>query len=298
MTMDIRRFGNIVFIPGSGGARYPHCNSLFIDDEVKAVIDPGSDEACLRDLAAGRRIDVLLDTHYHEDHTAFNHLFADAALWVHEAEAPCHRSYRTFLEHYGLAETPYRKEWDEFLIGKFHWRERTPARALKDGDILDFGRTRAEVIHTPGHTIGHICLHFADEGILFLADYDLTPFGPWYAGSDGDIDQFIASCRMIEEVEAEYFITGHEMGVLGREEFRAGMDRYLAGIDERDEKILSLLSSPLSLEEVARLALIYGRRFHVDAWVYMWEFITIKKHLQRLERQQRVSRIGDRFAAI
>ena len=56
MTMDIRRFGNIVFIPGADGARYPHCNSLFIDDEVKAVIDPGCDEAYLRDLAAGRRI--------------------------------------------------------------------------------------------------------------------------------------------------------------------------------------------------------------------------------------------------
>jgi len=51
--MDIRRIGNIVFIPGAGGARYPRCNSLFIDDEVRAVIDPGSYEACLRDLAAG-----------------------------------------------------------------------------------------------------------------------------------------------------------------------------------------------------------------------------------------------------
>ena len=104
--------------------------------------------------------------------------------------------------------------------------------------------------------------------------------------------------RVIEKVEAEYFITGHERGILSRKEFRTGMDRYLAVIDKRDEKILSVISSPLSLEEVVDRRLIYGRRFHVDAWVNMWEFITIKKHLLRMERQQKVSRIGDRFVAI
>jgi hydroxyacylglutathione hydrolase len=235
--MDIRRFGNIFFIPGADGARYPRCNSLFIDDEVKAVIDPGSDEAYLRDLAASR----------HLHHTAFNHLFADAALWVHEAEVPCHRSYRTFLEYYGLSETPYRNEWDEFLIGKFHWRERTPARALKDGDILEFGRTRAEVIHTPGHTIGHICLHFADEGILFLADYDLTPFGPWYGDFCSGIDQTIDSVNRLLAIPARVWITSHQLGIV-EEGFEALAESYIDVINRREAKLLDALQSPLSLD--------------------------------------------------
>ncbi len=295
MTMDIRRFGNIVFIPGSGGARYPHCNSLFIDDEVKAVIDPGSDEACLRDLAAGRRIDVLLDTHYHEDHTAFNHLFADAALWVHEAEAPCHRSYRTFLEHYGLAETPYRKEWDEFLIGKFHWRERTPARALKDGDILDFGRTRAEVIHTPGHTIGHICLHFADEGILFLADYDLTPFGPWYGDYCSGIEQTIHSMNRLLAIPARVWITGHQLGIV-EEGFEGLAEAYIDAIDRREAKLLDALESPLSLDEIVERWIIYGRQREPRYFFELGEREMMRKHLERLVASGRVAKKNGRYA--
>jgi len=293
--MDIRRFGNIVFIPGSGGARYPHCNSLFIDDEVKAVIDPGSDEACLRDLAAGRRIDVLLDTHYHEDHTAFNHLFADAALWVHEAEAPCHRSYRTFLEHYGLAETPYRKEWDEFLIGKFHWRERTPARALKDGDILDFGRTRAEVIHTPGHTIGHICLHFADEGILFLADYDLTPFGPWYGDYCSGIEQTIHSMNRLLAIPARVWITGHQLGIV-EEGFEGLAEAYIDAIDRREAKLLDALESPLSLDEIVERWIIYGRQREPRYFFELGEREMMRKHLERLVASGRVAKKNGRYA--
>jgi glyoxylase-like metal-dependent hydrolase (beta-lactamase superfamily II) len=293
--MDIRRFGSIIFIPGSAGARYPHCNSLFIDDEVRAVIDPGSDEACLRDLASGRRVDVLLDTHYHEDHTAFNHLFPDAALWVHEAEAPCHRSYRTFLEYYGLAETPYRKEWDEFLIGKFHWRERAPARALKDGDILEFGRTRAVVIHTPGHTVGHICLHFPDEGILFLADYDLTPFGPWYGDFCSDIDQTIESMNRLLAIPARLWITGHQLGIV-EEGFEGLAEAYLDAIDRREAKLLDALDTPLSLDEIVEKWIIYGRQRNPRYFFELGEREMMRKHMVRLVASGRVTKTNGRYA--
>lgn len=295
--MDIRRIGNIVFIPGAGGARYPHCNSLFIDDEVRAVIDPGSDEACLRDLASGRRVDVLLDTHYHEDHTAFNHLFPDAALWVHEAEAPCHRSYRSFLEYYGIAESPYRKEWDEFLIGKFHWRERAPARSLKDGEILEFGRTRAEVIHTPGHTIGHICLYFPDEGVLFLADYDLTPFGPWYGDFCSGIDQTIESVKRLLAIPARTWITGHQLGIV-EEGFEELGEAYIDVITRREEKLLDALQSPLSLDEIVEKWIIYGRERKPRYFFELGEREMMRKHLVRLVASGRVTKKNGRYALV
>ena len=48
--MKEKRFGRLVFIQGANEGRYPFCNSLFIDDVKKAIIDPGSDEASLRKL--------------------------------------------------------------------------------------------------------------------------------------------------------------------------------------------------------------------------------------------------------
>jgi glyoxylase-like metal-dependent hydrolase (beta-lactamase superfamily II) len=44
-------------------------------------------------------------------------------------------------------------------------------RALKEGDILDLGDSLGlEVIHTPGHSGGSICLWLAEEGVLFSGD--------------------------------------------------------------------------------------------------------------------------------
>ena len=295
MSEGTRRFGSIVFIPGADGARYPRCNSLLIDDELKVVIDPGSDEARLRELASGRRTDVLIDTHYHEDHTAFNHLFPGAELWVHEAEAPCHRSYGTFLDFYGLSGNPWRKEWDEFLIGKFHWRERNPARELRDGEMLEFGRTRAQVIHTPGHTAGHICLHFPDEGVLFLADYDLTPFGPWYGDFCSDIGQTIASVRRLLAVPARTWITGHQLGIV-EEGFAALAEAYLEAIDRREAKLLEALETPLSLDEIVERWIIYGRERRPRYFFDLGEREMMRKHLERLAASGRIVKTADRFA--
>ena len=43
-----------------------------------------------------------------------------------------------------------------------------PDRLLKDGDIINIGRTKLTVIHTPGHTKGSICLY--TPGHLFTGD--------------------------------------------------------------------------------------------------------------------------------
>lgn len=76
-----------------------------------------------------------------------------------------------------------------------------------------------------------------------------------------------------------------------------GLGRFTAVIDERDRKILSVLQKPLSLTEIAERGLIYGRKYHVDAWIYMWEFIMIRKHVQRMVGQGRILDLGDQLIA-
>jgi len=301
-------------VEGEDKSRYPYCRSLFIDDDITALIDPGAGVRPLTQLKRKHHVDMVFNTHFHFDHIACNYLFDTSRILINNREAPLLRDRTKIPGVIGIEEV-YGKRWANGWLERIAdpATEKSPYSPQNNhewwlstgrvdgeyrwGEVLDFGKVRMHIIGTPGHSGGFSCMYFPRQGVVYVADLDLTPFGPWYGNTSGDIDQFIASCRKIEAVDAEYFITGHEMGVFGREEFRAGIERYLAVIDERDKKILSVLSAPLSLEEVARLGLIYGRRFHVDAWVYMWEFITIKKHLQRLERQQRVSRIRDRFAA-
>ena len=52
---------------------------------------------------------------------------------------------------------------------------------VADGDVLADGSLRAEVLHTPGHSPGCICLLFADDGVLFTGD-------TLFAGSVGRTD--------------------------------------------------------------------------------------------------------------
>lgn len=43
-------------------------------------------------------------------------------------------------------------------------------KSMADGDSFPFGDHVVHVIETPGHTVGHICYHFADDKLLFAAD--------------------------------------------------------------------------------------------------------------------------------
>jgi glyoxylase-like metal-dependent hydrolase (beta-lactamase superfamily II) len=46
----------------------------------------------------------------------------------------------------------------------------SPNVELHGGDKLDVGNLCFEVLHTPGHTPGHVCFYERDEGVLFDGD--------------------------------------------------------------------------------------------------------------------------------
>jgi len=44
------------------------------------------------------------------------------------------------------------------------------SRTFKEGDTISFGNSSLEIIHTPGHTRGGVCLFFREQKILFTGD--------------------------------------------------------------------------------------------------------------------------------
>lgn len=308
------RFGPIHVISGEDKSRFPFCTSLFIDDDIKALIDPGAGYQCLCDLKKEADMDMVINTHYHFDHITWNYLFEGSQIIINEKEAECFTDRKVLGSYLGMEEV-YGRAWvDEWLKriaapdtvqsmfspqNNHRWwlsTSRLDGR-YRWGDVLDFGRIKMHVIGAPGHSAGFSCMYFPQYGVIYTADLDLTAFGPWYGGSDGDIDQFIESCKKIESIDAEYFITGHEIGIVDKKEFSRGLKRFVGIIEKRNELIISFLSKPLTLKELVDKGLIYGSKYHVDAWVYMWEYIMIKKHLQRLTSQHRVYMIDDKYAA-
>jgi hydroxyacylglutathione hydrolase len=279
--MSGKRFGRLVFIPGINEGRYPFCNSLFIDDGKKVIIDPGSDEAVLTNLDREGGLDIIVSSHYHEDHFTYNYLFPEAELYVHKDEVACYQSIESFLDYAGLKGTVFEHHWRDVAITTFHYRERTPSLLFDDGDILNFGKTKMEVIHTPGHTVGHCSFYFPDEGVLFLGDLDLSQFGPWYGDRVSDIDKTIESVHKLMKVPADIYISSHEVGIIEGPISNLA-EQYLSVINTREKDLLHSLDKPQTLDEIIHQWIIY-KKPREPRWMYEFmEGATIQKHLDRL----------------
>jgi hydroxyacylglutathione hydrolase len=123
------------------------------------IIDPGSDaETIMRTVQqAELSISVIAITHAHMDHVgALREVQqkTNARFAIHEAERGfVFSTPMRMLTSLGVApvKSPPR-----------------PDRLLKDGDFIDFGDLHFEVLYTPGHSSGGICL--SGHGVVFSGD--------------------------------------------------------------------------------------------------------------------------------
>jgi glyoxylase-like metal-dependent hydrolase (beta-lactamase superfamily II) len=266
------------------GGSYPHCHSVFIDDRIRGIIDPGSDRYTIQAINNERSVDLLICSHAHEDHILYNYLLSKAKLMVHSSEAEKYEDILKFIN--GFADTDSNKEerekWIRFLIEICHFQPRKADVLLTDGEIISFGDVQMKVIHTPGHTKGHCSFYFLKEKVLFTADLDLVKGGPWYAGQNSSIYQTIRSLERLKTFPAETYLTSHGRGIYHGDPNL--IDKYLNVIFERENLIIeSLKKSSKTLEELTEEKIIYGDKSVVGLWdLADSERKMIKKHLDHL----------------
>lgn len=142
------------------------------DEETKdaAVIDPGGSIEKITAVIDAEGLDVkkLINTHGHFDHIGANDEAKErlgAPLAIHSLDVPILDNAASHAATFGL-QVP---------------NSSAPDILLKDGDIIEAGTIKIEVIHTPGHSEGGICLYIRDEGMLFTGD-------TLFAGSIGRTD--------------------------------------------------------------------------------------------------------------
>ena len=122
------------------------------------VIDPGGHpERILAEIERrGLTIKYVLNTHAHFDHTDANGAVVEAT----GAPLALHPEDSTLLAASGGAA----------LFGVQAHPSPRADLDLHDGDELEVGTLRFKVLHTPGHTPGHVCFYEAEEGVLFDGD--------------------------------------------------------------------------------------------------------------------------------
>jgi len=288
----------ILFIEGEEKGRYPYSNSILIDDDVKALIDTGMGRNLAMGIAKEKKIDLIINSHGHEDHVANNHLFKDAKICSHKLDAPIIRSVRKLKKLYDASESEATKFIDLLLEEHFKLRDARIDLEFEDGHVFDLGSKKLKVIHTPGHSSGHCCFSVPKEKLVFLADVDLSSFGPWYGCLDCDIDQFIESIKRVRSLQFEVAVTSHKGVIRGRKTLEERLTDYMNKIFVREENLLDFLSEERSIEEIVDKAIIYGRFPQPKAVFRLFEKTMIEKHLERLVRKNFVTHSAKGFKLI
>jgi len=272
---------------GERGGRYPQGNTLHVRGrDACALIDPSL--GLLARRAQLPAADLLLHSHCHEDHVAGSHLYPDRPWLFHHADLPGIASLDAFLAIYGYP-APISEAFRPLLIERFHVTPRADAEGYADGAVFELGGgVRIRALHAPGHTRGHCLFHVEPDDVLYLADIDLSSFGPYYGDAWSDLEQFERTLARVRELRARHYATFHHIGVLdGREAFLARLERFGAVISERERRLLEFLREPRSLDEIARHRFVYRPGDDIP-FAEAVERRSMGMHVERLQRAGRV----------
>ncbi|WP_232680757.1 MBL fold metallo-hydrolase [Nocardioides sp. R-C-SC26] len=183
-------------------------NNLWVvgDDDECVVIDAPHSVEDIIELVGERTVKAIVLTHAHDDHCRVAPALREAVN--SEAGAPIllHPDDKPLWE---LTHTDYL--WDVDLA---------------DGQRIEVGGIALEVIHTPGHAPGAVCLYAPDLGCVFTGD-TLFHGGPGATGrsfSDRPTIEASIRARLFELPESTVVHTGHgddttigaELAALGR----------------------------------------------------------------------------------
>jgi hydroxyacylglutathione hydrolase len=179
------------------------CNCTILGDEEAGeaiVIDPGDEVSRIygRLTELGLKLKQILITHAHIDHiggAAKLKKLTGAPVFLNEADLPQVKMMAAQAKWVGVA-TP---------------ETAPPDGALSEGMTVGLERLPAEVLHTPGHTQGSVCLHFAPLKMVLAGD---TLFAGSIGRTDlpgGNFKQILESirARLLTLPEETKVIPGH-----------------------------------------------------------------------------------------
>ena len=292
-AMEEKHFGPLWFLPGENSGKYPSCHSLYVEG-AGVIIDPSSRRERLAELRESQGVKMVWLSHWHEDHFMHLDLLDHLPFFVSEEDAVPLSDLEVFLDAYGMDNSDERRYWKDILIDQFHFRPRKPAGFLKGGEAIQLGDIAVEVISTPGHTPGHLSFFFREFGVLFMGDYDLTRFGPWYGDVYSSIEETIRSMKRLKSIPAKVWLTSHETGIFD-EEPREIWDRYVRIIEGTEKKLLDLLEKPLTLEEIVGACILYGKPRKPKAFFEFGERAHMIKHLEKLMKEEVVVREEEKY---
>ncbi len=238
---EIRR----ILAPNPSPMTYRGTNTYLVGRRGLAVIDPGPDSpahlaAILDAVEPGQHVTHILVTHAHLDHSPLAAALAretGARVYAYGPAQAGRSAVMRTLARRGLAGGGEGVDTDF-----------APDHNLTDGAEIAGDGWTLRAHWTPGHFGNHMC--FALGRAVFTGDHVMGWASSLVSPPDGDLTDFMASCRKLQGLEAQVFHPGHGAPVTdpaGR------LDWLITHRTGREAAILDALAeAPASAPELAR----------------------------------------------
>jgi glyoxylase-like metal-dependent hydrolase (beta-lactamase superfamily II) len=205
-----------------------------------ALVDSGLGLASLRAELAElfERPVVAVATHRHFDHVGGLHEFEEVVVHRDDAEAVARADGFASLR---IEEYPPEElsgydppaslltalPRDGFELGEYRVRPVRPTRVVDEGEVVDLGDRRLEVLHLPGHTPGEIGLWEPETGTLFSGDCVYESGELLDELPESDVGDYLRSMRRLRDVPVRIVHGGHD-DAFGRARLLELIDAYEA----------------------------------------------------------------------
>ncbi len=285
-------FKNIFFVKGERNGGYPYSNSLLIEDYL---IDTGISSGHIRKVKRDFTINNVICSHWHEDHISSNRLLKYSVFMSHVEDKHIIEDIDKIFPYYGLKTTDF-PEFLELIEG-FRIKNTKIDKTITHNEIIEINDLKLKVIHTPGHSAGHCCFYEEQTKIAFLADIDLTKFGPFYGCIDSSVMDFEESIEKLKKLDIEIAVSGHKGVFRGAKLIKDELDKYKSKIYEYDERILSHLSEkdPLNAHDLIKKNIIYKKYGLWSIFEINAERIMIEKHFDKFLKNNLIEPKNDGY---
>lgn len=219
--------------PNPSPMTFEGTNTYVLGQGVRVVIDPGpEDDSHLRAIldACPDGVSHILVTHAHRDHSPL--------------AAPLSRASGAPVLAFGGARAGrsavMARLAESGLAGGGEGVDHgfAPDRTLADGETVAGDGLEITAHWTPGHMANHLCFSWGAR--LFTGDHVMGWSSSLVSPPDGDLAQFLDSCRKLQGLDAARFFPGHGDPV---EDPAARLDWLIAHRQAREVQILATLAA-------------------------------------------------------